>query len=147
MPSWLCVANHSTHTKKRELCTMCKYCYSLCYHGFYCCFPFCVCSHYGDLGNITSDGNGVAKVDITDKLVTIVGKDSVVGRTIVVRRFSMLQVAISPRSFLLMVFLSKISCNHTQTTTQESNVAYFLRPKYSVLWDHWTVQEHNALAT
>lgn len=66
-----------------------------------------MCSHYGDLGNITSDGNGVAKVDITDKLVTIVGKDSVVGRTIVVRSFSMLQVAISPHSFLLMVFLSK----------------------------------------
>ena len=43
-----------------------------------------MCSHYGDLGNITADGKGVAKVDMTDKLVTIVGKDSVVGRTIVV---------------------------------------------------------------
>ena len=45
---------------------------------------FNLCSHYGDLGNITADDKGVAKVDITDKLVTIVGKDSVVGRTIVV---------------------------------------------------------------
>ena len=43
-----------------------------------------MCSHYGDLGNITADGKGVAKVDMTDKLVTVVGKDSVVGRTIVV---------------------------------------------------------------
>lgn len=45
-------------------------------------------SHYGDLGNITADENGVAKIDITDKLVTIVGRDSVVGRAIVVRRQS-----------------------------------------------------------
>ncbi|KAJ7385691.1 Superoxide dismutase [Cu-Zn] [Desmophyllum pertusum] len=40
--------------------------------------------HYGDLGNITAGDNGVATIDITDKLVSIVGKDSVVGRTIVV---------------------------------------------------------------
>ena len=48
--------------------------------------PFlCLHSHYGDLGNIVANDQGVAKVDMTDKLVTLVGKDSVVGRTIVVR--------------------------------------------------------------
>ena len=41
-------------------------------------------SHYGDLGNITAGENGIAKVDMTDKLVSIVGPESVVGRTIVV---------------------------------------------------------------
>ncbi|KAL9968885.1 hypothetical protein ACROYT_G021029 [Oculina patagonica] len=40
--------------------------------------------HYGDLGNITADKDGKAKIDMTDKLVSIIGKDSVVGRTIVV---------------------------------------------------------------
>ena len=51
-------------------------------------YCFGLCSHYGDLGNITADDKGVAKVDITDKLVSIVGKDSVVGRTIVVSQTS-----------------------------------------------------------
>ncbi len=43
-------------------------------------------SHYGDLGNITADKDGKAKIDMTDKLVSIIGKDSVVGRTIVVSK-------------------------------------------------------------
>ena len=47
-------------------------------------FP-CLHSHHGDLGNIIANEQGVAKVDMTDKLVSLVGKDSVVGRTIVVR--------------------------------------------------------------
>ena len=48
--------------------------------------PFlCLHSHHGDLGNIIANEQGVAKVDMTDKLVSLVGKDSVVGRTIVVR--------------------------------------------------------------
>ncbi|PFX34183.1 Superoxide dismutase [Cu-Zn] [Stylophora pistillata] len=40
--------------------------------------------HHGDLGNITAGPDGVAKIDIRDKLVSVVGVDSVVGRTIVV---------------------------------------------------------------
>ena len=55
-------------------------------------YCFGLCSHYGDLGNITADDKGVAKVDITDKLVSIVGKDSVVGRTIVVSQTSNLHI-------------------------------------------------------
>ena len=41
-------------------------------------------SHYGDLGNIRAGSDGKAKIDMTDKLVSVVGPDSVVGRTIVV---------------------------------------------------------------
>ena len=41
-------------------------------------------SHYGDLGNITAGADGKAKVDIADKLVTLEGPNTVVGRTIVV---------------------------------------------------------------
>ena len=41
-------------------------------------------SHYGALGNITAGSDGKAKVEIQDKLVTLEGPNTVVGRTIVV---------------------------------------------------------------
>lgn len=40
--------------------------------------------HVGDLGNIKTDGEGVAKGSITDSLVKLIGPHSVVGRTVVV---------------------------------------------------------------
>ncbi len=40
--------------------------------------------HVGDLGNITADKNGVAKVDITDKVVTLCGPHSIIGRSILI---------------------------------------------------------------
>ncbi|MPC72813.1 Superoxide dismutase [Cu-Zn] [Portunus trituberculatus] len=40
--------------------------------------------HVGDLGNILADQSGVAHVNITDPLVTLVGPRSVIGRAIVV---------------------------------------------------------------
>eukprot|EP00794_Sanderia_malayensis_P000561 gene561-1218_t len=40
--------------------------------------------HVGDLGNITADDNGSAKVDITDNMVTLNGPHSVIGRAFVV---------------------------------------------------------------
>ncbi|EGT42051.1 hypothetical protein CAEBREN_16977 [Caenorhabditis brenneri] len=40
--------------------------------------------HYGDLGNVKAGSDGVAKVNITDKLVTLYGKHSVIGRSMVV---------------------------------------------------------------
>jgi len=40
--------------------------------------------HVGDLGNITADADGVAKVDITDKLITLTGPNSIIGRAMVV---------------------------------------------------------------
>uniref|UniRef100_E1CPU9 Superoxide dismutase [Cu-Zn] n=1 Tax=Polyandrocarpa misakiensis TaxID=7723 RepID=E1CPU9_POLMI len=40
--------------------------------------------HYGDLGNITADENGVANIQMTDKLVTLTGENSVIGRAVVV---------------------------------------------------------------
>lgn len=47
-------------------------------------FVLSLYSHYGDLGNITAGSDGTAKIDMTDRLVSIVGSESVVGRTIVV---------------------------------------------------------------
>lgn len=40
--------------------------------------------HAGDLGNVTADGAGVAKINISDKLLTLSGLQSIVGRTVVV---------------------------------------------------------------
>lgn len=40
--------------------------------------------HVGDLGNFETDGQGNAKGSKTDKLVKLIGPESVLGRTIVV---------------------------------------------------------------
>jgi len=40
--------------------------------------------HAGDLGNVTAGGDGVAKIDVTDSQISLNGKLSVVGRTMVV---------------------------------------------------------------
>lgn len=40
--------------------------------------------HVGDLGNITTDAQGIAKGTIEDKLVQLIGPNSVIGRTVVV---------------------------------------------------------------
>lgn len=46
--------------------------------------PNAAIRHVGDLGNIEADASGVAKVNITDKQVTLVGDNTVIGRTLVV---------------------------------------------------------------
>ncbi|EGT38329.1 hypothetical protein CAEBREN_18250 [Caenorhabditis brenneri] len=46
--------------------------------------PCCDNRHYGDLGNVEAGSDGVAKVNMTDKLVTLYGKHSVIGRSMVV---------------------------------------------------------------
>ena len=40
--------------------------------------------HVGDLGNIVAEGDGVAKVNISDKIISLCGPLSIIGRTIVV---------------------------------------------------------------
>lgn len=40
--------------------------------------------HVGDLGNIETNASGVAKGSKTDKLVTLFGENSILGRTVVV---------------------------------------------------------------
>ncbi|KAJ6645621.1 Superoxide dismutase [Cu-Zn] [Pseudolycoriella hygida] len=40
--------------------------------------------HAGDLGNIEADANGVATVSISDKQISLVGDNSIIGRTLVV---------------------------------------------------------------
>jgi Cu-Zn family superoxide dismutase len=40
--------------------------------------------HVGDLGNVVADEQGEATFEITDKLITLTGPQSVVGRSIVV---------------------------------------------------------------
>jgi superoxide dismutase, Cu-Zn family len=40
--------------------------------------------HVGDLGNITADADGVAKVDITDDVISLNGPQSIIGRSILI---------------------------------------------------------------
>ncbi|XP_012148148.1 superoxide dismutase 1 [Megachile rotundata] len=40
--------------------------------------------HVGDLGNIEAGANGVANVNITDKLIQLQGPNNIIGRTLVV---------------------------------------------------------------
>jgi len=40
--------------------------------------------HVGDLGNIKTDAQGNAKSSVTDKLIKLIGPESILGRTIVV---------------------------------------------------------------
>lgn len=46
--------------------------------------PDAAVRHVGDLGNVVADASGVAKVNITDKQISLVGDNSVLGRTLVV---------------------------------------------------------------
>lgn len=49
------------------------------------CF-FNVNRHVGDLGNVTAGADNVAKISITDKMLTLTGPLSIIGRTMVVRK-------------------------------------------------------------
>ena len=40
--------------------------------------------HNGDLGNIEANEQGVANIDMTDRMVTLTGQYSCIGRTVVV---------------------------------------------------------------
>jgi Cu-Zn family superoxide dismutase len=40
--------------------------------------------HIGDLGNVQTDGNGVVTVNIKDKLISLNGEHSILGRCLVV---------------------------------------------------------------
>jgi len=40
--------------------------------------------HVGDLGNIDADANGMVKLDMTDKLIQLQGKHSIIGRGLIV---------------------------------------------------------------
>lgn len=40
--------------------------------------------HVGDLGNFETDGQGNAKGSVSDKMIKLIGPESVLGRTIVV---------------------------------------------------------------
>jgi Cu-Zn family superoxide dismutase len=44
--------------------------------------------HVGDLGNIQSDSNGVATIDINDRMVKLCGETSVIGRAFVVHEMT-----------------------------------------------------------
>lgn len=40
--------------------------------------------HVGDLGSITAGANGIAKINIRDKMISLQGQHNIIGRTVVV---------------------------------------------------------------
>lgn len=46
--------------------------------------PYDTERHVGDLGNIVAGSDGVAKINITDKVISLCGSLCVIGRTLVV---------------------------------------------------------------
>lgn len=46
--------------------------------------PDAAVRHAGDLGNVVADDSGAAKVDLTDKQISLTGPLSILGRTVVV---------------------------------------------------------------
>lgn len=40
--------------------------------------------HVGDLGNIYAEDNGVAQISITDNIISLTGRNSIIGRAVVV---------------------------------------------------------------
>ncbi|XP_071193450.1 superoxide dismutase [Cu-Zn]-like [Salvelinus alpinus] len=47
-------------------------------------FCLCVARHVGDLGNVTAGADSVAKINIQDKILTLTGPYSIIGRTMVI---------------------------------------------------------------
>ncbi|XP_035728468.1 superoxide dismutase [Cu-Zn]-like [Vespa mandarinia] len=46
--------------------------------------PYDAVRHVGDLGNIEAGDNGVAKINLTDKIIQLQGEHNIIGRTLVV---------------------------------------------------------------
>lgn len=46
--------------------------------------PDAAVRHVGDLGNIEAGSDGIAKIDLSDKLISLNGDNNIVGRTVVV---------------------------------------------------------------
>ena len=61
--------------------------------------------HLGDLGNIEAESNGVAKIDIADKVISLTGSHSIIGRTLVVSSRIVLNWLVNHCVCLQLVFL------------------------------------------
>lgn len=46
--------------------------------------PDLLVRHVGDLGNVTAGANGVAKINVRDKIISLQGEHNIIGRTVVV---------------------------------------------------------------
>lgn len=58
--------------KKYHIAIISKFCYFLTFR------------HVGDLGNVEAGDDGIAKVNITDKMISLAGPLSIIGRSVVV---------------------------------------------------------------
>lgn len=66
--------------------------------------------HVGDLGNITAEANGVAHVNICDKVISLCGANSIIGRTIVVS---------------MILWLMRVLC---MVKSLDNDISFFVNP-------------------
>lgn len=65
--------------------------------------------HVGDLGNVTAGADQIAKVDITDKLITLAGSDSIIGRTMVVSGIRRVAAQSMRRQIIVTLFAESLN--------------------------------------
>jgi hypothetical protein len=84
--------------------------------------------HVGDLGNVVAGPDGVAKVDINDKIISLAGRNNIIGRTMVVSIF-FLTLSVHETFFdnhrIIISYLIIILSFHIPTK-HEDNVSYRL---------------------
>lgn len=73
--------------------------------------------HVGDLGNVEADASGVAKVNISDKMIQLQGAHSIIGRALVVK------IIILSNKYLI------IQHNHNKVKVDYIKVKYVLTVK------------------
>lgn len=71
-------------------------------------FPFVLNlkRHVGDLGNVTAEADNIAKINITDSMISLTGTYSIIGRTMVVRKSFFFYI----KSLSLLFFLKYKVC-------------------------------------
>lgn len=79
---------------------------------FFFSFVFHLQRHVGDLGNVTAGADNIAKIAITDHMLTLTGPNSIIGRTMVVRKCFLLS---KYRNFWIIscCFLHTLALNTT----------------------------------
>lgn len=107
--------------------------------------PTAAVRHAGDLGNVEADASGVAKVNISDKQISLVGDNSIIGRTLVVHA-DQDDLGVGGHE------LSKTTGNAGARLGKIENFSYLRNDLNAIfysfrLWCYWHFQNLNSSAT
>jgi Cu-Zn family superoxide dismutase len=93
--------------------------------------PDAAIRHVGDLGNVKTDGQGNAKGTITDKLIKLIGPESVVGRTIVCHSGSTFTSSLATETVLTTAIADDLGLSDHPESKKTGNAG--LRPACGVI--------------